>query len=206
MFNQKENVVSGRIFKPFQLGRFTIIPEGDPPPPQGDIPLYLSRKGAFGSGEHETTAACLSLLENIPALLGTRVFDLGSGTGILAIAALLLGAASAVAVDIEWPAAVSCAANARLNGVEKRTFTVCGELGTLNSSGFDLVMANIYADILLPLAPRIVELTNAGGLILLSGIPLQDKYDVWRRYTMLGCSEVDSVIGDEFVTYLMCRG
>ena len=194
--------MSGRIFTPFQLGKFTIIPEGDPLPARCGIPLYLSKKGAFGSGEHETTAACLRQLEKIPTLQGCRALDLGSGTGILAIAALLLGAESAIAIDIEWPAAFSCSMNALLNGVENRVLTVCGELGSLSCSGFDLVMANIYADILMPLADSLVELTCSGGLILLSGIPLQDKYDIWRRYSRLGCRELDSIIGEEFVTYL----
>jgi ribosomal protein L11 methyltransferase len=195
--------LSGRIFTPFQLGKFTIIPEGEYHPEKCGIPLYLSRKGAFGSGEHETTAACLSQLEKILPLTGCRVLDLGSGTGILAIAALLLGADSAVAVDIEWPAALSCSMNAALNGLEDQVLSVCGELASLSATGFDLVIANIYADILLPLAGQLVELTLPGGLILLSGIPLQDKYDVWRRYSGLGCKEVDAVIGEEFVTYLL---
>jgi ribosomal protein L11 methyltransferase len=194
---------TGRIFKPFRLGKFIIMPEGMELPEGGGIPIYLGRKGAFGSGEHETTAACLEQLENMTSIHGQRVLDLGSGTGILAIAALLLGAGSAVAVDIEWPAAVSCSMNIMLNGVQDRILTVCGELAALADTGFDLVIANIYADILLPLADRLVELTLPGGFILLSGIPLQDKYDVWQRYTSLGCRQVDSRIGEEFVTYLL---
>jgi len=194
---------TGRIFTPFRLGSFIIMPEGGDLPEGSGIPIYLGRKGAFGSGEHETTAACLEQLENIAAIQGQRVLDLGSGTGILAIAALLLGAGSAVAVDIEWPAALSCSMNIALNGVQDRILTVCGELAALGDTGFDLVIANIYADILLPLADRLVELTLPGGLVLLSGIPLQDKYDVWRRYTRIGCREIDSRIGEEFVTYLL---
>ena len=196
-------MTNGRIFTPFQLGGFTIIPEGEPLPATCGIPLYLSRKGAFGSGEHETTAACLGQLEKLAPLTGCRVLDLGSGTGILAIAALLLGAGSAVAIDIEWPAALSCSMNAALNGLENKVLSVCGELAALAETGFDLVIANIYADILLPLAGQLVDLTLPGGMILLSGIPLQDKYDVWRRYTNLGCCEVDAAIGEEFVTYLL---
>lgn len=194
---------TGRIFTPFRLGGFIIMPEGMDLPEGGGIPIYLGRKGAFGSGEHETTAACLDQLENMTSIQGQRVLDLGSGTGILAIAALLLGAGSAVAVDIEWPAALSCSMNVALNGVQDRILTVCGELAALGDTGFDLVIANIYADILLPLADRLVELTRPDGFILLSGIPLQDKYDVWRRYTSLGCKQADSRIGEEFVTYLL---
>ncbi len=196
-------MTTGRIFTPFSLGRFSIIPEGAPLPVDCGIPLYLGRKGAFGSGEHETTASCLHLLEKLPGLDGARALDLGSGTGILAIAALLLGADAAVAIDIEWPAALSCSQNIALNGVQGRCLTVCGELDSIVAAGFDLVMANIYADILMPLADRLVTMTSAGGYLLLSGIPLQDKYDIWQRYTSLGCRDVDAVIGEEFVTYLL---
>jgi ribosomal protein L11 methyltransferase len=196
-------MTAGRIFTPFRLGMFSIIPQGDPLPEDCGIPLYLGRKGAFGSGEHETTAACLQQLENMPGLDGVTALDLGSGTGILAIAALLLGAEAAVAVDIEWPAAISCRLNIALNKVQNRCLTVCGELDSIAATGFDLVMANIYADILMPLAERLVALTSPGGRILLSGIPLQDKYDIWRRYTSLGCRDVDAIIGEEFVTYLL---
>lgn len=143
------------------------------------------------------------MLETNCAGSSGSALDLGSGTGILAIAALLLGTETAVAVDIEWPAAVSCAANAGLNGLSGRVLTICGELDSLSDAGFGLVMANIYADILMPLAERLVALTLPGGFILLSGIPLQDKYDIWRRYTLLGCSEVNAVVGEEFVTYLL---
>ncbi|HZV82933.1 MAG TPA: 50S ribosomal protein L11 methyltransferase [Geobacteraceae bacterium] len=195
-------MTTGRIFRPFRVGRFTMIPEGDLPPDGCDIPLVLGRKGAFGSGEHETTAACLGQLASC-SLEGATVLDLGSGTGILAVAALLLGAKSALAVDIEWPAAVSCSRNFRLNSLERRGVTVCGELACISSPGFDLVMANIYADILMPLADRLVELTRPGGRVLLSGIPLQDKFDIWRRYTALGCREIDCCIGEDFVTYLL---
>ena len=191
------------MFTQFRLGRFSIIPQGEPLSEDSGIPLYLGSKGAFGSGEHETTAACLQQLENLPVIDGVKALDLGSGTGILAIAALLLGAETAVAVDIEWPAALSCSLNIALNGVQDRCFTVCGELDSIAASGFELVMANIYADILMPLAERLVALTSRGGYILLSGIPLQDKYDIWRRYTSLGCEDVDAVIGEEFVTYLL---
>lgn len=192
-----------RIFRPFSIGGFTIIPEGHPVPESSGLPIWLGRKGAFGSGEHETTASCLVMLERLATIAGSSVMDLGSGTGILAIAALKLGAASAVAVDIEWPAAVSCRDNAMLNRVESGCMVICGELGSVGSQQFDLTIANIYADILMPLAGQLVEITRPGGLLLLSGIPLQDKYDIWRRYTNLGCREVDAFIGEEYVTYLL---
>ena len=197
--------MSGRVFTSFSVGSFTVVPAGDPLPQPCGIPVILGKKGAFGSGEHETTAACLELLPCVPGIAGCRALDLGSGTGILAIAAARLGAGAVAAVDLEWPAAVSCAENAALNSLENSIFSICGELSCVGSCRFDLVMANIYADILLPLADRLVELTLPGGHILLSGIPLQDKFDIVRRYSSLGCRVADSRVGEEFATYLMQR-
>lgn len=198
--------MSGRIFTSFHVGMFTVVPAGDPLPDPCGTPLILGRKGAFGSGEHETTAACLELLPCLPDIGNCRALDLGSGTGILAIAAARLGADVVAAVDLEWPAAVSCAENAALNGLEKQVVSICGELGCIGGRPFDLVMANIYADILMALADGIVALTRPGSHILLSGIPLQDKFDIVHRYTSLGCRVIDSRIGEEFATYLMQSG
>lgn len=197
--------MSGRIFTSFSIGLFTIIPAGDPTPNPCGLPIVLGKKGAFGSGEHETTASCLELMPTVPGIKGSRALDLGSGTGILALAAVRLGAASVVAVDLEAAAAVSCQENVVLNGFEGRISTVCGELAVVGMQRFDLVLANIYADILLPLADQLVGMTSPGGHLLLSGIPLQDKFDIVQRYTRLGCSVVDSRIGDEFATYLFVR-
>jgi ribosomal protein L11 methyltransferase len=194
--------MTGRVFTSFSIDRFSIIPAGETQPAPSGIPIILGRKGAFGSGEHETTASCLELLSVIPGIAGCRAIDLGSGTGILALAAARLGAALVIAVDLEWDAARSCAENACLNRLEKNIFSVCGELSCLRAQPVDLMMANIYADILLPLADRIVALTRPCGHILLSGIPLQDKFDIVNRYSSLGCCVIDSRIGEDFATYL----
>lgn len=193
-----------RVFSPWTIGSFNIVPEGMASPGE-ETPLFLGRKGAFGSGEHETTASCLESMGQLPGIAGARVLDLGSGTGILAIAAAKLGAASVVAIDLDWRAAVSCADNVRINGEENRVSTICGELACLGRQTFDVILANIYADILLALADQLVDMTTPSGSILLSGIPLQDKYDVWRSYSTRGCRLVDSRIGEEFVTYLWQR-
>jgi ribosomal protein L11 methyltransferase len=197
--------MSGRIFKPFSVGLFTIMPAGDPVPQPSGIPILLGRQGAFGSGDHETTASCLELLPAIPSLQGSQVLDLGSGTGILAIAAARLGAATVAAVDLDQAAVRSCAENAVLNGLEGQVQSVCGELSAVADRCFDLVLANIYIDILLPLADQLVAMTRNGGHLLLSGIPLQDKFDIIQRYTSLGCRIRDSRIGEDFVTYLLSR-
>ena len=192
----------GRIFSPFRVGHFIILPEGDPVPPEGGIPLIMGKKGAFGSGEHETTASCLEELERLPGIAGMRCLDLGSGTGILAIAAARLGAGKVVAIDIAAAAAASCAANVRLNGMEDHVLPVCGELGCLRERDFDLIMANIYADIHLALAGEMVARTRPGGFLLLSGIPVQDNFDIQLRFRREGCELMDSRFMEEYVTFL----
>ena len=197
--------MSGRIFRTFTIGLFTIIPAGDPVPNPCGLPIILGKKGAFGSGEHETTASCLEIMPTIPGIEGGRVLDLGSGTGILALAAARLGVASAVAVDLDEAATISCQENVVFNGLEKRIVSICGELAAVADQSFNLILANIYADILVPLADQLVGMTCSSGHLLLSGIPLQDKFDVVQRYTRLGCSVVDSRIGEEFATYLFVK-
>jgi ribosomal protein L11 methyltransferase len=192
----------GRIFRPFAIGGFVIIPADEPVPSGGAIPLVMGKKGAFGSGEHETTASCLEELEHLPGIAGMNCLDLGSGTGILASAAARLGAAEVVAIDIDPVAAASCAANVRLNGVADRVFPVCGELACLRRGNYDLVMANIYAEIHLALAGEMVAMTRPGGYLLLSGIPTQDNYEVQLRFRREGCSLLDSRFMEEFVTFL----
>jgi ribosomal protein L11 methyltransferase len=195
----------GRIFRPFTIGPFAIIPEGEAAGVPDGMPLILGRKGAFGSGEHETTGACLEELARLPRPAGATVLDLGSGTGILAIAAARLGATRVVALDNDWRAAASCADNVRLNGLEGRIVTICGELSCLPATSFDLVLANIYADIHLLLAAHMIATTRPGGHLILSGIPLQDKFDVQQRFLRAGCVQVDSQIGEDYATFVMQR-
>ncbi len=197
--------MTGRIFRPFTIGPFTIIPAGEHIPVATTLPLILGKKGAFGSGEHETSASCLEELAKLNGVTGMRALDLGSGTGILALAAARLGAGSVVAIDIDWQAALSCADNVRLNGLEERVVSVCGELACLAAGDFDLVMANIYADLHLALAGEMTSKTRPGGFLLLSGIPLQDKFDIQQRFGRLGCELLDMRILEDYVTILMRR-
>ncbi len=197
--------MAGRIFTSFSIGDFTIVPAGDPLPSPCGMPLILGKKGAFGSGEHETTASCLELLPKVPGIRGCRALDLGTGTGILALAAARLGAESVVAIDLEWPAALSCAENVAFNQMEGRVFSVCGELAAVGDRPFDFVIANIYADILMPLADRLVALTRPGGYLLLSGIPLENRFDIVQRYTSLGCIQADSRTMEDFSSLLLLR-
>ncbi len=193
----------GREFTPFDIGhRFRILPVGFPPSTDNRLDLIMAA-GAFGSGEHETTASCLEIIETLPQLKNARILDLGSGTGILAIAALKLGARSALCLDIDPGAIESCRVNAEINGVAKRVDHFCGFLDQCPETNFDLILANIYGDILLAVAGDLVTKAAPGSPLLLSGILWEYNFDVRTRYEKLGCTIVKNRLLDEFSTILL---
>ena len=149
----------------------------DAPAPEGRIPLYLDPGLAFGTGNHASTRLCLEWVEEL-VRPGEGALDLGCGSGILSIAALLLGCGSAAGVDID-PKAVDVAyENAALNGIGRDRYTVlAGDVigdpslrRELAARKYGLVMANIVADVIIPLAPHVKELLAPGGTFLCSGI------------------------------------
>jgi ribosomal protein L11 methyltransferase len=196
----------GREFSPFEIGeRLRIVPPRASVAESSRIDLVMAA-GAFGSGEHETTRSCLELLQSLPGLEGSRVLDFGSGTGILAIAALKLGARRALCVDNDRAAVETCELNCELNGVSESVEHVFGTIDRVAMDGFDLVLANIYGDILLTEATELLSRASPRARLLLSGILHEDNFDVRRRYRELGCTVVVSRMLDEFTTVLLQRG
>lgn len=160
------------------------------------------KAGAFGSGEHETTRSCLEMLELLKEVQGAHILDLGSGTGILSIAALKLGAQSALCVDIEQTAVSTCKANCSLNGVADRVDHFCGTIEQICLDSFDLIVANIYGDILVNISNELACRTSTRGLVLLSGILHQDNYDVKRSYQKQGFDLLRNRMLHEYTTML----
>ena len=134
-----------------------------------EVKLELDPGMAFGTGTHETTRLCLTLLEEYvtPA---TPVLDVGCGSGILSIAALLLGAPRAVGVDIDEVAVRVAKENAAMNHVEGSVQYVCGDLAREVSGTFGVVCANIVADVIIRFAPDIPRYLAPGGVFIASGI------------------------------------
>lgn len=195
---------SGRIFEPFTIGgQFLIVPpEHVEPVEKGLIRLRMA-SGAFGSGEHETTAACLELLAGLPETAGAHVLDLGSGTGILAIAALRLGADRALCIDNDPDAEASCCRNAELNGVADRITTHLGTLDNAPHGNYDLVLANIYGDILLAEAETLASRARPGAPMILSGILHEQAFDVKKCFEHLGCTTINTRMLGEFCALLL---
>lgn len=160
-----------QFYRPFRVGKRLVIrpPWEDYPALPDDLVLVLYPGTAFGCGTHPTTQMCLVALEDA-VRPGMRVCDVGTGSGILAIAAALLGATSVVAVDND-PAAVRLAReNVARNGVASRVDVHEGYLLDAVAGPFELVVANITADVIVRLAPAAARVLKTGGLFFAGGV------------------------------------
>lgn len=189
-------------FTPLLIGAgFAIVPPEHGGIDSNRLQIKMAR-GAFGSGDHETTRSCLEILETFSFPAPPKILDLGSGTGILSIAALKLFGGHAWCVDIEESAVASARHNCDLNRINSVTHH-CGTLDTLAESDFDLILANIYGDILLDVAEDLINRAAAGAIILLSGILWQYNFDIRERYQSLGCTLIKNRLLEEFSTLLL---
>lgn len=153
-----------------------------------DVVLALDPGMAFGTGLHPTTRLCLAGLEPMAEdgrLEGARVLDVGCGSGILAIAAFKLGAASAFGVDTDPIAVEATLANARRNGLARRLRARVGSLPT-GEAHVDIVLANLIAGLLVPLAPLLRDEVRPGGTILASGIFVDREAEVREAFEAVG--------------------
>ncbi|MBT8084058.1 MAG: 50S ribosomal protein L11 methyltransferase [Woeseia sp.] len=167
-------------FHPMQFGsRLWVSPVGQQPPADDAIVVALDPGLAFGTGTHQTTALCLRWLDR-QSLTGKALLDFGCGSGILGIAALKLGAASVVAVDIDPQAIAATKDNARQNEVEARIVATTER--PLES--FDIVLANILAAPLIEYAEWLTDRVRPGGALVLSGIlaaQVERVLDAYRK-------------------------
>ena len=173
-------------FKPMRFGeRLWVVPGGMALPAEAGpdaITLALDPGLAFGTGTHPTTAMCLRYLDSLGAeLAGTRVLDVGCGSGILAVAALRLGAAAAVGVDIDPQAEIATRENAERNGVADR-LALRAATPPWPEAPYDFTLANILAGPLVELADDIAAATRTGGGIVLAGLLDTQKEAVLSAY------------------------
>ena len=167
-------------FGPMRFGeRLWICPSGSSVADADAVVVKLDPGLAFGTGTHATTALCLEWLDSLP-LADKTVLDYGCGSGVLAIAALLLGSGPAVAMDIDPQAVTATAGNADNNGV-LRELTVLGTDDIIDGR-FDVVVANILAGPIIELAETIAGHVKSGCLLALSGILSEQVNDVLDAY------------------------
>ena len=168
-------------FKPLQCAaNLWIVPSwSEPPDPLATI-VRLDPGLAFGTGSHPTTSLCLAWLAQ-QELTNMNLIDYGCGSGILAIAAIKLGADRVLAVDIDEQAITACKSNMEMNSVTREQILV-GQPVMIGETTTDLLMANILAGPLVELAPRFAELVTPGGKIVLSGILTSQLIDIQSAY------------------------
>lgn len=191
-------------YQPIDVGeRLVVVPEWEEPPAGGRLPLRLDPGLTFGTGSHATTRMCLQQLETC-AGSGKRVLDLGCGSGILGIGALVLGCESCLGVDIDPKSPDVAMSNAALNGLgPDRIRILAGDVlsdASLRRSfggGYDIVLSNIVADVIIPLAGLIPGFLRSDGVWISSGI-MEGRQDEVQRaiesagFTVTGhCTEDD---------------
>lgn len=156
-------------YHPIEIGkRLAVCPSWEDYP-TSRIKMLLDPGMAFGTGTHETTSLCLTALDGI-IKGGERVLDIGTGSGILAIGALLLGAESAEGVDIDPMCVRTAGENARLNGVQDKFCVKIGDLSDKASGKYDVICANIVANAIIALSANVPPLLAEDGVFIASGI------------------------------------
>ena len=199
------------FYKPMEIGeRLIVIPDWEEADPHGRVALRMNPGLTFGTGSHATTRLCLQALEKL-VHPGMKVLDLGCGSGILSIAALLLGADSAFACDIDEKAVDVAYENAALNGVGREKYTV--RAGDVTSDqrlrkemggSWDIVVANIVSDVIIALAPTVGELLAENGVFICSGIIDDRAEEVKGKLEEAGFAILESRSSEGWFSFTCC--
>ena len=195
-----------KYFKPFYAGQHLVVkPTWEPfDPAPGDRVIEIDPGMAFGSGTHETTGMCLSILEeNIRG--GEEIIDVGTGSGILAIGAALLGAGHVLAVDIDPDAVKVAAENVANNHVQDVVTVQQGDLLEKVDAVCDICVANIISDIIISFARPLMEHIVPGGLFLCSGIVKERTEEVRQALLQAGYEILKTVHRGEWTAFLSRR-
>lgn len=202
---EQEDWMNGwrKYYHPMDVGsRLAIVPSWQSYDTDR-VKLVLDPGLAFGTGGHETTSLCLEALDRL-VKGGERVLDIGTGSGILAIAALKLGAAVAEGVDIDPVAVRTAGENAALNGVEDRLTVLVGDLSDKASGRYEIITANIVANAIMSLAPAVPALMAENGVFIASGIIDTRRDEVIAALQAAGL-KVEQVCEKRGWVCLICR-
>lgn len=167
-------------------------------PKENEIVLVIDPKMSFGTGEHQTTKLMLKLIEKY-IKPGMKVLDIGSGTAILAIASVKLGANSAVAIDNDELCFENGNENCRLNNIKEKVQVRIGQAGDIEENDFDLIVANIQKNIILSIADDIRKRLRNNGLVILSGLFIEDENDIVKVYNKINFTFVDKDRMNEWI-------
>lgn len=191
-----------RAFQPVRLGEHFVVRPGwiECPLEAGDREIVIDPGLAFGTGTHETTGMCMALVEKY-VRPGMTVIDIGTGSGILAIAAAHMGASRVLATDLDPVAARVAAENARDNGFGEAIETRCGDLLQVVDEAGDVVIANIIADAILQLVGPVRACIADGGVFISSGIAADRRAEVEAALTAAGYEILDAPVKGEWAAF-----
>jgi ribosomal protein L11 methyltransferase len=171
------------------IGSIVIAPKEAAAPPNA---LRLIDSCAFGTGYHPTTALCVEALEEATTIATPdRLLDVGTGSGVLALTALMMGVPRAVGLDVDADALQIAAENARLNNLADRLQLMLGGPDVVNGT-WALVVANVLAAPLIEMAPILVRRVASRGRLILSGIPSSLEFEVRQNYERIGMKHIRS--------------
>ena len=198
-----------KFYKPMEIGeRLLVVPQWEKARDDGRVKLVLNPGLTFGTGSHATTRLCLQALDKY-IRGGEKILDLGCGSGILSIAALVLGAGEAFACDIDEKCVDVAYENAALNGIGKDRYTVRwgnvltdAALRQEMGAGYDIVVANIVADVIMGLSPHVRPFLKPGGLFLCSGIIDDRAVEVLEKLKADGWDVFEQRSSEGWFSYL----
>jgi ribosomal protein L11 methyltransferase len=162
------------------------------PDDAGGVTVVIDPGQAFGTGGHASTRLALALLDDLPASLldGARVLDVGTGSGVLALAAVALGARSALGLDLDRVAVLEARRNAALNGLAEQARFFAGPLDAVGREHFDIVLANLLRTEVLPVLPAIASALARGGHAVLSGLLVTERVELEAALAAAGLAVV----------------
>lgn len=195
-----------KYFKAFEIGeKLAICPSWEKYENKDNrTVISLDPGAAFGTGSHATTSLCLEILEK-RVTNDTTVLDIGTGSGILAIAADLLGAKSAIGVDIDAQSVKTAIANAEINGVSEKTEFLVGDLAEKISGKYDIVCANIVADVVMRLFDNVADFMKDDGILIVSGIIDMRAVEVEKSAVEHGFKITESLMREEWHAYVLTK-
>lgn len=165
---------------------------------EGEIVISIDPKMSFGTGYHQSTRIMIRLIER-HIQNGYKVLDVGTGTGILSIVSLKLGAAKVIACDIDEVVVENFYENLAQNGITNNCVFIAGTIKEINEKDFNLVLVNIQKNILIDIAKDIVERTKKGGLVILAGLLVEDQDEIREIYRSLNLKFIETEIEDEWI-------
>ncbi len=193
-----------KYFKPIEIGeKLAVVPSWENyENTDNRTILSIDPGAAFGTGTHATTSLCLALLEKYISN-GCNMLDIGTGSGILAIASPLLGGENSVGVDIDAQSVKTAKENAEINNVSKKTEFIVGNLADKVSGKYDVICANIVADVIIELLPDAARFLKEKGVIIISGIIDIRKDDVLKAVKENGFCVIEENYRDNWCAFAL---